>query len=345
MKQKFLKYKYIIIPLLIASLFAVFSYFYIPSSGYDLYEYYGWMDKMLTFSRNDLINYIFYRLEFIIMIYFYLMANIGKYQLVQVLPTFLFYFIILYISFDFFKEKKGLVLKKIFAIVTFLSLFKYISIVSNLRYSLAYSIFSLAIYFDLYKRKKTFAYKILYIIPLFIHTSSIILILFRLIFSIKPYRLKYLFVFIICFFLFFPHLLINILSVFDFLPLASFFVERLYMYLVVEAPSFSLQYYFRICQVFLFFACVLILIKKDRRKTNIYLYFFMMTLFTISLIPYYTLFLRILDFLTLLFPIILFALLEMLDDKNLNYIICLIIFMFVIAGIKIQIPIFINMYL
>lgn len=337
-----------LVPIILATILGIIAYFYIPTKGYDLFEYNIWMNNMLTLNTKDLINYILYRGEIIIMIYFYIIALIGNYQLVQVFPTILFYTIIFYIIFDFAKERKVSKEIIIFCIITFLALFKYIFVVSSFRYSLAYVIFSLGLYFEYIKDKKGILYKLLYIIPMFIHTSSFILLLFRIIMCFKNKKIRYLILAFLCILASAPNIAINILGIFSTNDFVKFIIERVNMYLIVESVPMYTQYIFRIIQTIAIFVLIIfnMVEQEDNKHNKYYSIYFIFGLFTISVMMYHTLFMRFADLLLFLLPIALINLHEKIPKlpKILQSGIYIILIIFIVCGIRIQIPIFIDMY-
>ena len=338
----------ILIPLIFSLLFALLAYYYVPTKGYDLYEYYSWMDKMLAFNTNDLLNYIFYRGEFVIMGYFYLIALIGNYSLAQFFPVFFIYFIMFYIIFDYGKLKNKGIKEILFVCLTFISLFKFIFAVSSFRYVLAYSIFTLGIYFEFIKNKKNIFYKLLYIIPLFIHTSSFILIFFRLILIIKNKKLIFLLLSIFCLCMFFPNLIIYCLNLFNGIQFMDFIGGRVKMYLIDESFSITLQFIFRTIQTVLITLAGLICYYKTEKKeySQYFLFYFVIGLFTLSQITHYSIYMRFIDMLLFLSPIIIYDLLCYIKCKGkvMKFLVYSIILIFIIGGIRIQIPVFEQMY-
>jgi len=340
-----MKKKHIIIPLTIALVLAILAYLFRPRYGYDIYEYYTWMDKMITFNKTDLINYIFHRGEFIIMGYMYFIALIGNYHLFQFFTTFCFYFIMFYIIFDYAKIKNIATKHLILVFILFCSLLKFVLVVSS-RYTLAYSIFCFAIYLEYIKGKKNFLTKFLYIIPIFIHTSGTILLLFRLILLIKEKKMRITCLMVICLITFLPNFLISFLSNFN-NPIVDFFNERIIMYLINGDAKLTIQYIFRIIQTILIFTLSIITYKNSIQKINkpYYHIFHAICIFSIFIIGHKTLYLRFVDLILFLFPVILIDYFKL----SKNYIkfqkmILYVIFILIICGIRIQIPTFIDMY-
>lgn len=354
LKKFFLKNNHIILALLIASALATLSYFFKPRLGYDLYAYNLWLDTMMSLNKVDLINYIFHSGEFLIMLYFYFIALMGNYSLVQVFPTLIFYFIIFYMIFDYAKLKKKSTMKVILTSILFCSLFKYVFVVSCMRYPLAYVIFTLGLYLEFIKHKKSILYKFIYIIPIFIHISSFMLLIFRILLELKNKKIIY---FLLAFFslmLYFPNAIIYILDFFNHIKFVEYIMNKIDFYLISEHIRISLQFAFRMVQTFLLiiagFFCYYNLEKKNtksiKKHKQYYLYYLIIGIFTLSQIIYYSLSMRFIDMLLFLSPIVILDLLDLISEKNkkTKVIIYSIIILFIVGGIRIQIPIFKDMY-
>lgn len=344
-KEKFIVY---IVPLIIATILGILSYMFYPKDGYDLCSYYSWMGKMLTFNNLDLVNYIFHNGEFIIMTYFYLIARIGNFHLVQFFPTLIIYYIVLYIIFDYARARNISWKNILIVILIFLSLFKFVFAVSSFRYTLAYSIFSLGIYLDLVKNNNHKFIKILYVIPLFIHISSLILLMFRLIFMIKNKLVQGLIVFSIVAISIFPNAFIDILNNIDNIQVLNYISSKINIYLVEEQVDFYFQYFFRIGQTILMFLVNLLIYFKYKTDTEkkYHTYFYLIGIFTVCIIMRYSIFMRLCDFILILSPILIFKFLDVVKKFKFRWKVISMfgILLLILAGIRIQIPIFEDMY-
>lgn len=338
---------YIFIP---ALLLACLAYCFKPfgDNVCDLTAYYGWMDKMLIFEGLDLFLYLMRAGEIIIMIYFYIIARIGNYQLLQFFPTLIFYYSMFYMIYNYAKKNK-ISKKYIFiVIILFLSLFKYIFIVSSFRYSLAYCLFALGIYFDLIEHKTEKKYKLFYILPIFIHISTIMLLFFRILFYFKEKKIFWFILGLVLLICIFPLPFIKFLALFNSLPLVSYLVNKINYYLLSEIVPIFLQYIFRIFQaiVFLIFGLIAYKINNNSKEKDYILFYIMICIFMITTVSYYSVFMRLIDFVLFISPVVLYKLLTHSINMKKIYKICLyaMIFALIVAGIRIQVPIFINMY-
>lgn len=348
-KEKSSNKKNIAIAFTISIILAILAIFFYPDSEYDLNSYYSWMDNMLTFNTNDLINYIFYRFEFVIMTYLLLIAKTGLYNMLQFFPTLIFYFIMIYTILDYSSRKRISTFNKIIVIILFLSLFKYVFVVACFRYVLAYSLFFFGLYLEFIKGCRDKKSYMFYVIPIFIHTSSILLLLFRLLCLIKNKYIKYGIVLFTSLIVLYPQPLIYILRFFSDIQIIKFISDRINMYLINESIPMYFQYLFRIIQTVLLF--ILFIFNKRnfiKNKTKRYYDFIIpLGIFAISVFMYYTLFMRLVDFILCLSIIPLVDMLKTTEKSknNLSKIVFYsFILIFIICGIRIQIPIFIDMY-
>ena len=105
---------------------------------------------------------------------------------------------------------------------------------------------------------------------------------------------------------------------------------------------------FRILQAIIFLVFGIIVYRTNNNsKDNNYIIFYIMTcMFTITTIGYYSLFMRLIDFILFISIALLFKLLTQANNFQKKYKIGLyfIIFLLIVAGIRIQIPIFVDMY-
>lgn len=330
----------------ISLVLAILSYVWKPSEEYDLYQYYTWLNKLQFFKGKDIIDFFIYRGEPLIMGYFYIIAQIGNFQLLQVIPTFLFFFIGLFILIDYSKKKN--VSKYITMLVGlfWFSLYKYVLVVSSFRYSLAYMVFVLALYFDYIKNKDKRLVLILYIIPCLIHTSSFILIALRIFNNIKNKKIVFGIICSITILLVFPEVITLCVGVIS-NGLLSNIADKIYIYFGRREFNISLQYFFRVFQT-LFMILLSVYYdyknKEDKFNSEYNRYLYIISIFTVLCIPYYSAFLRFNDLLLLIMlPKMLITLnnIKKQRDKKIIYFICLI---FIIAGIRIQIPVWEKMY-
>lgn len=347
LKEHFKKNIAIYIAIIIAAIPAIIGYFWTPRQGYDLYEYYSWMQKMNTFNMQDLVSYFIYRGEPIVMLYFYVIAKIGNFQLLQVLPTFLFYFIAFYMLIDYAKQKEISYKKVALVAIVLIALVEYIYIMGCFRYTLAYIIFALALYLNYMKKKKGIGIALLYIIPCFIHLSAFIFLALRIIALIKNKKVLIAIISIIAVVLIFPQ------------PFVEFAKQILgenslinkINYYFIESRSeiqLSLQYFFRIAQN-LFLILISLYYDWRHKKENPFKdynkFLNLMLIVVILSTPYQAMLVRFTDMLLMLMLLKMLALLHSLKEKKEKCFFYGCLWLFIIAGIRIQIPVFGLMYM
>lgn len=331
---------------------AVFAYYWVPSEEYDLSRYYTWMNNMQVFKGDILINYLFFeRGEPITMVYFYIISLIDNYSLLPFFPTLISYFIMFYIIIDYCQINKYSNKMTIFLILLFISLFKYIFLVSGIRSTFAMILCTLALYEEFIKSNKKWYIKLLYVIALGIHNGVIAIIFVRILLNInKILKMKTIrLIFTIITIIVISILLLILFS--DKIEFLAFIKEKIISYINIK-PIISLQSIFRSLQLFLF-AGILFLVWKNKIYDNVYTedmqkyYKFLQILTIICLIAfiYYDIWIRYLDFILFLeLPIIANLLTSYKDKKNKEYIVLItILTVLIIGGIRIQIPIFADM--
>ncbi len=336
----------IYISLIIALALAILAYLWVPKQGYDLYQYYNWLEKLRTFNTKDVIGFFKLRGEPVIMLYFYIIAKIGNFQLLQVLPTFLFYFIALFMLVDYAKSRKISYSKVTFVGMLLFSLCEYVYIAGCFRYTLAFIIFALALYLENIKGKNNKWIWILYVLPCLIHTATFILLAFRILSSIKNKKLIIAVMSAIIIVMVFPKIIV--------LPISYISIEglnritmKIIMYFNKWQIPLNLQYIYRIAQtLFLIFTSIYFdIINKENnifKKYNKYLY--IIVIFTILCIPYHTLFFRFNDLLLILMLEKIMELFNSFKYKKEKYFFFIVFISFMVAGIRIQIPVFKQMY-
>jgi len=350
MKQKintFFKKNYcVMIPLLISIILAIISGFVIFRTEFDLYVYNQMMLSMESFIFKDLIKNIFHRGEIISMTYLYAMQKLGLEHYIQVIPTLVFYYIMLYVIIDYSKTNNNNKTTTIIISVVFLSLFKYMDIVTNFRNYLALALFFLAIYLDLIKKQQNKWIYLLYITSSLIHTSLFAMLILRIMIEIKS---KYLLKAIIAMMLLtiiFPETLVFILKPVN-IDFIKFVVERISFYISEAELYITIQYIFRIMQ-FIAIAVFSIYGMKKYNNTNEEKYNMLtciIYIITIVLITRYWIFLRFVTLSLFLSLIPMLNLTNLIDKKTYKFVLYLGILLMIIVGIRIQIPTFVKMFI
>lgn len=342
---------YYIIPFFIALLLAILAYNFYPIHGnYDLSKYYHLMD-MIRIKDAETMIYLRNDIEVFGRLFMYIISAIGNYRLLQFFPVLIFYSIMLYIIFDYYKNYTHFhsKLPLIFICLLFVTLFRFVLIASSFRYSLAYAIFILGLYLDLVKKNKKKLIKLFYILPIFIHKSTIILLLFRLLVEIKNKKMVYILFGLFTLLFFFPNIIINMLMPFKDIPFLTPIINMIYGYLVVENMPIYLQLIFRVGQtIFLIMSGILCYENTsfDQESKKYILLMILMGVFSISLFKYFTVFMRMIDFVLFMSPVILFQLFEIFQKKYKDYYpyLLLILCVFIVCGIYIQAQDFAGMF-
>ena len=341
---------YNIMPFIIALFFAILAYYFYPINGdYDLSKYYHLMD-LIKLNDAETLMYINNYFEILFRFYMYLIAFIGNYRLLQFFPVLFLYLILCYIIFDYGKNHGFSKLSIVIISMLCLSLFRFVLIASSIRYAIAYVIFALALYLDLIKKDKRFWVKLLYILPIFLHKTSIIFLLLRLLIEIKNKKIIYFIFGISTILFFFPNFVIEIITPFKNIKIVESLINMIYGYLIEENVPIYLQLIFRLFQTTFFTLCgVLCYLKTtDNSMKKYYIMLVLVGIFTICLFNYFTIFMRMIDFLVFMSPIVIFECLRLIHSNEklkLFYpLLLLLLGVFIVCGIYIQIIDFKGMY-
>lgn len=310
---------YNILPFLIALAFAILAYHFYPVNGnYDLSKYYHLMD-MIKINDVETLTYLKSSIEILFRLYMYLVAAINNYRLLQFFPVLFFYSTIFYIIFDYAKMQHHSKFSIVFVSLLFCSLFRFALIASSIRYALAYIIFILGLYLDLVKQHKSKFVKLLYILPIFIHKSSAMLLLFRLLIEIKNKKIVYLLFCLFTAVFFFPKTIISILMPLKDIPFLTPLINTIYGYLVIENVPIYLQLVFRLFQTGFFVLCAIFCYRNFKNNIHMQKYSFLLILigvFAICLFKYFTIFMRMIDFVVFMSPIVILECLKLVRSKD-----------------------------
>jgi len=165
-----------------AILFACFAYWVIPKGEMDLTRYFEQVAYFGTMDWNTFVSTILNNdFLFIQKLLFYFVGRSGDYHLLPAIVIFISYFIMFYMMTDYANRTNAKSKELLLALLFLLSVMPFITLVSNVRNILAFSILSFAIYREFVQKKKNILTLLIYIIPLFIHVSSLALILIKLI--------------------------------------------------------------------------------------------------------------------------------------------------------------------
>lgn len=142
-------------------------------------------------------------------IYFFIIAKIGIYDLLQTGASLIFYSIVFYIVYDYSKEN-NISYKSIAGCIAFFMLNgQFVELISGIRTLIGFSIFALCIYREFFKKKNILSNIILYLIAIGFHNAIIPLFIIRIFYLLiqkenkKLKKALNLFVFIIILFVFY----------------------------------------------------------------------------------------------------------------------------------------------
>ncbi len=347
-KKNYKKIVYLILAFDFSFALAVLAYFWEPSTEYDLFQYYKWLDNMRVFKGEILIDYLFFsRGEPLTMIYFYIVALTNNYSLLPFIPTLLGYFIIFYTIIDYCQLKKYDCKLMLILSLIFISLFKYIFLISGIRATFALILCVWALYEEFIKNNGKWYIKLIYLLALGIHNGVLLVIFIRILLSFKKIlkiKVKTLVLIIIV------TIAISLLFLFLFGDKVGFLKlikQKVETYLNFETIV-NLQYLFRSAQL-IFFALILFLVWKndiyiryDEGMKKYYKFLQILIIICLIIFAYYNIWIRYLDFVLFLALPIIADLLVISKEKNrIEYMLLIIaLTIFIIGGIRIQIPIF-----
>lgn len=319
--------------LLLALVFALVAYNFIPNQNHDLYRYYYEMEYFYSnISWERYLFYAFSNTKIIFVFFQYIFSQIGNYRLLPFFITFIGYLISFYIILDYSKLKKYRGITKILIILFFACIFYHINFISGLAQYLSISIGFLGFYLEFIKGKNKIIYKILYIIPIFIHISMFIIPLIRIVlhFDFRKIKSKYITTLII--YMFFPILIYKITSLFPALDMIS---SKIYSYMVMGNRSL-----FTVYDIFTFLLILFFLIifydNKDKIKKEVSNKFLEFTelilLFNVFSPLYRDIFSRILNISILCMCLYIMSLISITNSKKLPIILIFILLFSVILG-------------
>lgn len=166
---------------LLAGVFAFLAYWVKPRFEMDLTRYFEQVDNLRGVNWEFFVQTILFEdFLFIKNLLFYAISRTESNNLLPTIVIWISYFIMIYILTDYAKKKNVSKVELLFALFFLLSVMPFISLVSNVRNILAFSLITLAVYREFIQQKKGLVTYILYISPLFIHISSLALIALKL---------------------------------------------------------------------------------------------------------------------------------------------------------------------
>jgi len=199
--------------ILLALIFAIISYNFLPDEVHDLYRYF--YEMKYYYSHLDFPRYLevmFSSTKIIFSFLQFIFSQIGNFHLLPFSITLIGYTLSFYMMIDFVKSKKYPSSVAFIILLMFILSFYHINFISGLAQYLAIVVGFFAFYLEYIKGKKQLRYKIFYILPIFIHISMIIIPLIRFLLNFDYKRYKYKYYVVLTIYAFCPIILYKILS-------------------------------------------------------------------------------------------------------------------------------------
>lgn len=301
---------------LLALLLALIAYNFIPKEEQDLYRYYYEMRLFyshIDFERflQDIINtkIIFKFLQFIF-------AQIGNFNLLPFITTFIGYAITFYIILDYSKIKKIKSYITVWVIIVFICTFYHINFISNLAQFLAITISFLGFYLEFVREKKGIAVKFLYLLPLAIHISTIICLAFRILLCFKSTKIKKYYMMFLFLYILLPSVLYVILNK---IPGFYLITQKIYSYMLNGDKKLIGLYDYSTLFLLIFYTIIYYISRKRLKGefSDKYIDFIeIVILFNISSIVYRDIFSRILTMTMLIFNVYFLTYFSKTDSKK-----------------------------
>ena len=166
---------------------ASLAYLYISPNYDDLYRHHLDVVAYRNIGFKELCNTLFLSIEKIPIIIEYVVCKIGKTNLLQFIVTFFSYFNILYVINRKTNKTNSILQYGLILIFTLVS-FSYLTIISNLWFILAASLFCVGI-IKQYDDNKKICY-LYYVLAIFTHSSMIFPLLMLLLFRFLKYKIS-----------------------------------------------------------------------------------------------------------------------------------------------------------
>lgn len=156
-----------------------------PATNPDLVRYIAMVEGYSDLNFFNVFNAGQYNNLFVIDVWFWLIAEIGDYQLVAATASLFSYLIILYILQDYSRRNRFSFFTRLIAAVLVMGVVNFALVVNAIRSVVAFSLVLLSVYRELYQKKKNIWTYICYVIPIFMHFAAILLVIIRVVLVIK----------------------------------------------------------------------------------------------------------------------------------------------------------------
>lgn len=178
--KNYKRIKYILIAYLLGLSFL--SYSYKPLMPVDLTRLQSTLDSYTNVSFNDMATSLLHTSDFTRVAYFWIIAKIGDYNLLQTLAVLIFYACTFYILYDYCKRNDISSRTMGIALIIYMMLGQFIFVASGVRTAIAFAIFAFCSYREICKEKSLLYNIPLYFVAIGMHTAVLPAILLRIIF-------------------------------------------------------------------------------------------------------------------------------------------------------------------
>lgn len=205
--------KGILYSLLLGFMFGVLAYYFNPPENYDLYRLKLIVSELVNLDFKEILTLTKVSdLEFIPMIYSYLIATTHNFNLLQFFVVTLGYSILFYMLYDYRKYTKLDTISFMAVVLFTIFGFNTLYFISGLYNYIAIIIFAFAIYNEYIKKNYKIISYILYVLTLFIHNSMFFPFAILLIYKISNNKFNFKSSFLVLFVFFFAYYILNFIN-------------------------------------------------------------------------------------------------------------------------------------
>ena len=188
-----------ILMILLAVSATIISYFLVATTEQDLTRYYAMLDELAGQNFSYAFTTFKYKTTPLTALWFFVVAKIGNYQLLQTLPTLIVFLCVAYIATDVYKTHKPNFQNYAISFLSCLACVEMVIVFTTVRYYCAASLLVVAIYRFLYKNKIDAFTFILPALAMLIHYGCAIILIVALLccYNLKNFNIFFIFSFFI----------------------------------------------------------------------------------------------------------------------------------------------------
>lgn len=291
---------------------SIIAFYFNPPANFDLSRHYDVLKYCRNYGWTYIINSQDYKSLPIGAAYMYIISMMNLNGFLPAITTVISYGCILLTIYKIYITKKYNKLAIVLATFSFLLMFNYIGLISGIRNKLCLAVFFYFLYMDLIEKKSRKLCFIIYTLLCFIHPSTIVLVLLRVLLTIKNENASKLIRFFILIWSFLKEIILTVLMYFIDFPIIQLIVSKMQgyteeeAYAVANVPLYTFVYMTRNIILLLIYMKYL---KNTKEKKELQMYNNFVTYmycFVFGAINDYHFFVRMSEFLLLLniYPII-----------------------------------------